>query len=182
MMRAKRIVLPVAIAACAWCLALAAEPPAGPTEEPPRVSVAVARDRAELMHGVYAATLEVMHERYFHGERATVPARALEDVFAEIKRQSQAEARWISVNTRPMSINHEPKTEFEKQAARELASGKSSLEAVEDGYYRRAGRISLHGGCISCHAGFFAEASASAKFAGLIISVPVTAESNGEAR
>ena len=179
-MRPIHVVVPLAIVVGAWCFAMAAEPPATSEAVPPRVGVAVARDRAELMHGVYAATLEVMHERYFHGERVTVPARALEDVFAEIKRQSQAEARWISVNTKPMSINHAPKTEFEKRAAKELASGKTSVEAVEDGYYRRAGRISLHGGCVSCHAGFFTEASTSAKFAGLIISVPVTGESNRE--
>src|SRR5437870_2085923 len=57
-----------------------------PVEQPP-VSVTAARDRAQVLHGVYVATLEVMHERYFHDEKAIVPARALEDVFAEMARQ-----------------------------------------------------------------------------------------------
>ena len=47
-----------------------------------RVPVAVARDRAKLMHEIYSATLEVMHDRYFHADRAVVPARAMEDVFS----------------------------------------------------------------------------------------------------
>ena len=146
-------------------------------EEKFRVPLTVARERAKLMHDIYAATLDMMHERYFHGDRAVVPARAMQDVFSEIKRQSHTEARWISVNLKPMSIDHEPTSDFEKKAAKELANGKTELEVVEDGYYRRAGAIPLSGGCIGCHAGFSTDASTSAKFAGLIISVPVTSDS-----
>lgn len=142
-----------------------------------RVSVVVARDRAKLMHDIYAATLDVMHHRYFRGERTTVPARALEEVFSEIKLQSKAEARWISVNMPPMSIDHEPSSEFEKKAAQEIAAGKSEVEVVADGYYRRASPIPLTSGCVSCHGGFFREPSKTPKFAGLVISVPVTSDS-----
>ncbi len=138
-----------------------------------RVEVAVARDRAKLMHEVYTATLDVIHERYFHGERAIIPARAMEDVFAEMNRRSKAEARWISVNVRAMSIHHEPKTAFEKRAAEVIADGQAEFELVENGYYRRAGAIPLADSCVSCHAGFFRENSKRPKFAGLVISVPV---------
>ena len=78
------------------------------------VPLDVARDRAKVMHDVYEATLEVMHHRYFHGNRATVPARAMQDIFSAIERQSKVKARWISVNMKPMSLDHEPETEFEK--------------------------------------------------------------------
>ncbi len=138
-----------------------------------RVSVAVARERAKLMHEIYSATLDVMHERYFRDERAIVPARALEDVFADIERQSNIKARWIAVNTRAMSISHEPKSEFEKRAAREIAGGKREVEAVEDGYFRRAGAIPLASGCVQCHIGFFKEPPKSPRFASLVISIPV---------
>jgi hypothetical protein len=139
-------------------------------------SLAKAREQAQTMHSLYAATLEIMHDRYFHGDRAVVPARALEDVFDEIKRQSKVEASWISVNTKPMSVDHEPKSPFEKQAAKELAAGKEEFELVEDGVYQRAGAIPLHGGCISCHSGFFAQAPTTPRFAGLIIRVPLAKE------
>lgn len=143
-----------------------------------RVPVPIARDRAKTMHDIYIATLHMMHDRYFHGDRAIVPARAMQDVFAEIKQQSHTDARWISVNLKPMSIDHEPKGDFEIRAAKELASGKTELEVVEDGYYRRARAIPLSGGCISCHAGFFTDTSTAAKFAGLVISVPVISNSD----
>ena len=142
-----------------------------------RVSLAVARDRAELMHRVYEATLEVMHDRYFHGDRAIVPARAMQDVFAEMQRQSDYQARWIAVNLKAMSVDHEVETEFEKRAAKEISAGKSVIETIENGYYRRAGAIPLGSNCISCHAGFFRTPPTKPKFAGLVISIPLRAES-----
>ncbi len=139
----------------------------------PRVPVAVARERAELMHRIYAATLDMLHHRYFHDSRAMVPARAMEDVFAEMATQSQVEAHWIAVNMRAMSLSHEPKNEFEKAAAQEIADGKETYELVENGYYRRAGAIPLASGCANCHGGFFKEPPKTPRFAALVISVPV---------
>jgi len=145
--------------------------------------LAVARDRAKVMHEVYEATLEVMHHRYFHGDRATVPARAMQDIFSTIERQSKMKARWISVNMKPMSIDHEPETEFEKTAAKAISKGKSHVDVVENGYYRRAGAIPLRSGCVGCHGGLSSGASTTPKFAGLVISVPLSEnESSNSAR
>lgn len=148
----------------------------------PRVSLEVARDRAKLLHDVYASTLDVMHRRYFHGDRATVPARAMEDVFSEMRREYSIEARWIAASLRAMNIDHDPETPFEKQAAREITSGKTEVEEVHSGYYRRAVAISLSGGCMNCHSGSLSQ-STRKHFAGLVISIPVddgndSAESN----
>ncbi len=137
------------------------------------LSVEAARDRAKVMHDVYAATLEVLHHRYFHRDRAIIPARAMQDIFEEIERQSKTEARWISASMKPMSVDHEPTSEFEKRAAKEIAAGTEQLEVVEDGYYRRAGAIPLSDGCVGCHGGFFKPQSKTPKFAGLVISVPI---------
>lgn len=162
-------------------VALCAQPPASSNDRPAgdsqgAVPLAVARDRAKLMHEIYTSTLEVMHHRYFHGDKAMVPARALEDVFSDMRRQSKVDARWISANTKPMSIDHEPKTDFEKRAALEISRGTLELDAVEEGYYRHAGAIPLHGGCVNCHGGFFREASKTPKYAGLVISIPLTGD------
>lgn len=156
-----------------------ASPPtavAGAADETGRVTVAVARERAKLMHDIYAATLEVLHDRYFHIDRAVLPARAMEDIFAELKRQARGEAKWMAVNLRAMNINNEPKSEFELRAAKEIAAGKGEFEILEDGYYRRAAAIPLAGGCVSCHGGFAREQTRSPKFAALVISLPVVAD------
>lgn len=146
-------------------------------EKAQALSVEVARDRAKVMHELYATTLEVMHHRYFHGDRAIVPARAMEDIFAELERTSQVQARWISVNMKPMSVSHAPKSDFEKRAANELSTEKPAIEVVEDGYYRRARAIPLAAECVSCHAGFFKAPTKTPKFAGLVISIPVETKS-----
>jgi hypothetical protein len=150
--------------------------PEGGSEVAQRVTIETARDRAKLMHEIYASTLDVMHHRYFHSNRSVVPARALEDVFAEMARQSKGQARWISVNTKPMSIDNKPRNEFEKKAAKQLAAGKEDFELVEQGVYHRAAPIPLTAGCIGCHTGLMAPTSKSPRLAGLVISIPVSEE------
>jgi len=162
-----------------FCAYVAAEEAATPGERPDPsapVTVAVARDRAQLMQRIYANTLEVMHDRYFHDERAIVPARAMEDVFTQLKKETNIGARWISVNTKPMSLHHEPKSDFEKQAAKEISAGKEAFELVEKGYYQRAIAIPLGSNCVSCHTGFFMGAPKSPRFAALVVRIPVTQE------
>jgi hypothetical protein len=97
----------------------------------------------------------------------------MEDVFAEVEKLSNIKAGWISVNTKAMSIQHEPKNDFEKQAAKAIAAGKGEFELVENGVYHRAGAIPLGAGCVACHTGFFSKTPQTQRFAGLVISVPI---------
>ncbi len=138
--------------------------------------VAAARERAKLLHDVYASTLEMLHHYYFRAEGAVLPARAMEDVFSDMAESSKDKARWISVNTEAMSIQHEPKTEFEKKAAAVLATGKGEYEFVDGGVYRRAAAIPLRSSCVSCHTKHFAVPPKTPRFAGLVISIPLSAE------
>ncbi|MEK6235559.1 MAG: DUF3365 domain-containing protein [Planctomycetales bacterium] len=138
-----------------------------------RVSVESARERARLAHNIYATTLDVIHHRYFRNERSTIPARAMEDVFSQIARQENIKGRWIAVNAKAMSIDHKPRDDFEKQAAKAIAAGSEDYERVENGVYRRAKGISLmNRGCLICHLGFGASGKTQ-RFAGLVITIPV---------
>lgn len=156
---------------------LSADPPKGEPKpeagERHRVPVADARKRAELMHEIFADTLDVVHHRYFRREGAVLPARALEDVFARIEKRSNVKARWIAVNTQAMSVNHEPESAFEKKAAEELGAGKAEYSRVEDGYYLEARPIPLGAGCIGCHTKLSPIIDKKPRFAGLVIAIPV---------
>lgn len=143
---------------------------------PIRLSVAAAKEQARVMQVIYTATLDAMHHHYFHTNKAILPARAMQDIFEDVAEETHSTARWISVNTRAMSIDNEPKTDFEKQAATELGAGKPKFERVEDGYYRLAAPIRLTSGCVSCHSGNFTAQPKSPRFAGLVISIPVQPE------
>lgn len=145
-----------------------------PVEDDARVSIDVARERAAVLHVAYAATLDTIHHHYFRREQAVLPARAMEEIFSDVARKSNVKARWIAVNTQPMSVDHEPEGDFEKQAAAELTAGKGKFEAVENGYFRSASAISLHGGCLSCHHNSsFGPPPRGARYAGLVLSVPI---------
>lgn len=168
----------VTVVFCA-AMTLNADPPRIPGKEPDSagfLSVAEARERAKLMHEIHSATLEAMHRHYFRRERAVLPARAMEDVFAEIDKQVKVKTRWIAVNTPAMSIDHEPRTEFEKEAALELASGKAAFERVVEGSYYRAGVIPLGPGCLSCHTRLGVLPAKTPRVAGLVISIPMKTE------
>jgi|GEM_PF-3530951 len=60
--------------------------PEKPIPNEVRYSSEDARIRAKLMNEIYIATLDMLHHRYFHQERTMVPARAMEDVFSELKK------------------------------------------------------------------------------------------------
>jgi len=144
------------------------------SDDKKQVSVEIARERAKLTHNIYAATLDVIHHRYFREDRSAVPARAMEDVFSVIARRENIKAKWIAVNTRAMSIDHQPHGDFEKQAAKAIAAGKREYELVEHGIYRRAEGISLmNRGCLGCHLRF-GSSGKTERFAGLVITIPVT--------
>ena len=121
-------------------------------EEEIPLSVAEARGRAKLLHEAYEATLLTIHRQYFHeGKGMPVPSRALEDIFHRVARRSNVEARWIAVNAQAMSIDHNPRDDFEKAAVRALDAGQESYELLERDTYRRAGAVTLFGDCIKCH-------------------------------
>ena len=149
---------------------------AAPSAAKLEAAVSVARERAKLLHDVYSTTLKVMHHRYFRQDGPVLPARAMEDVFEDMADLSGDKANWIAVNTKAMSINHEPSTDFEKKAAEELSGGKEDFELVGDGVYQRAAVIPLRSSCISCHTKMFSEPPKSPRYAALVISIPLKVE------
>lgn len=144
----------------------------------PRVSLEVAKEKAALLHQVYASTLDIVHRHFFRNDRAILPARAVEDIFEDVERETKIESRWIAVNTKAMSVNHEPETEFEDFVAKELTDGKELVEKVEDGFYRSATPVPLGSKCVGCHTGVFSAPPKSPRMAGLIISIPILKEAS----
>ena len=141
-------------------------------EAPKTISVEAAREQARLLHDALHSTLLIVHRKYYReDEKLPIPSSVLDDVFEELQRTRNIKFRWISVNAEAMNIDHEPKTEFEKQAAEVLSSGKKEFEQVEKGIYRHVGTICLPSQCLKCH--MPNRRSTATRFAGLIISLPV---------
>lgn len=162
------------VIALSFSLTLCAEAPKEKTEPAEeRVTVAEARTQAKLMHEIYSNTLVVTHHYYFRHDGKTLPARAMDDVFEQIEKDTKIKTRWIAVNTPAMSINHEAKSDFEKKAVDELSGGKTDYDRVEEGFYRRATVIPLGAGCVGCHTKLFQTTAKTPRFAGLVISIPV---------
>ena len=50
-----------------------------------------------------------------------------------------------------MSVDHQAKDDFDKQAVKALTAGKPFYEATIDGRYRRAAPVTLSSDCLKCH-------------------------------
>ena len=162
------------VGCCGWLLWLAGGAPAEGKQPETRLTVAEARMQARLLHETYVATLQAMHRRYFRDDaKQPVPSRVMEEVFADISVRFNVKARWFAVNAQVMTLEHEPRDEFEREAGRRFVAGQEEHEQVENGVYRRAGAIALFSSCVKCHAPAPMRPDV-ARYAGLTISVPVS--------
>lgn len=122
-----------------------AAPPAPPTREE-------AKARARLLHETVHGSLLVMHRDLFReDEKFTLPARSLDDVFAEVKARHGVEMAWLAVNADAMDVSHAADDDFEKKAVEAIAAGAEEFDAVEGDRYRFAGRVRLASECLKCH-------------------------------
>jgi len=134
-----------------------------------------ARGRARLLHETMHATLQIVHHEYYReDEGLKLPARTLKAVFEELARECNVKARWLAVDGQAMNVDHQPQDEYEKAAAKALASGKREFEQFEGGVYRYAGPITLDSHCLKCHVPN--RTSTEARTAGLIITMQVNAK------
>lgn len=151
------------------------EPTAGVTAQPALPKVDEARRRAEILHEAMHATLQIVHLQYFReDEGVAIPAATLRSVFRELSRRQGVELRWLAVNAQAMNADHEPASDFEKEAARKLAAGATSHEQVEAGTYRRVGVIGLESECLKCHQP--TRMDTRPRTAGLVIAMPVAGD------
>lgn len=138
-------------------------------------SVDEARQRARLLHETLHDTLQLVHSRYYReDEGLEIPAGALKHVFKGLAERNGVELRWLAVNARAMSIDHNPRDEFEKEAAKALAAGKDEYELVAGGTYRYAGPITLKAECLKCH--LPSRSSNDSRRAGLLIEMPIASK------
>ena len=138
------------------------------------VTAVEARVRARILHETVHGALQVIHRDFFEeDESRVIPSHSLEDVFKELARSQGIKVRWLAVNARAMNVDNEPRTEFEKQAVKELSAGKAEFEQVTDKEYQFTGSIRLASQCLKCHLPM--RKSNEARVAGLVISMPLKA-------
>ena len=184
------------------CVRLVAEPPVteAPTQDSPAASskldshtstrqatpassiphpksIDEARARAKLLHEMIRGSLQIMHRDFFDEDGSgAIPSASMEDVFHELGRSYSVQVKWLVVNTDVVNVDHKPSDEFERSAARALASGQDAYETAsppESERYRYAGPIRLRSQCLKCHVK--RRTSNEDRVAGLVISMPLAA-------
>lgn len=141
-------------------------------EEKTTISVTEARHRARILHDAFGGALQVMHRDFFReDQRLKLPSKSLEDVFAEMLETHQIVLRWLAVNANAMNVDHQPKTDFDKQAIKVLSGNNEEFEMVSNDTFRFAGAIPLSASCVRCHVRN--RTSNNEKKAALSISIPL---------
>lgn len=146
-------------------------------------TVSEARGRALLLHETIHGMLQIMHRDFFDEDDAhSIPSASMEDVFHELERSQGVTVNWLVVNTDVVNVDHRPRDDFEKAAAKALAAGKPRHESFEDSgtagpsHYRYAGPIRLRSQCLKCHVKI--RTSNEDRVAGLVISMPVVGDAD----
>lgn len=135
-----------------------------------------ARNRARLLHDALHGTLQTVHRDYYReNEGLKIPAATLKGVFEDLSKSRGVELRWLAIDARAMNVDHEPQSDFDKEAVKAIHGGKEFHEAVDGGRYRYAGAIVLHAECLKCH--LPARSSNKARSAALVITMPIAAPS-----
>lgn len=115
-------------------------------------SLAEARSRARLLFELAHGSLQVMHRDFFDDEKAhAIPSASLDDVFAEMKSSFDVEMKWLNAGTDIVNTDHQPRGDFEVQAAKRIQRGESAVEQSVDGKYQYVGAIRLRSQCLKCH-------------------------------
>lgn len=131
----------------------------------------LARVRAHLLHETLHGALQVMHRDFFKaGQSLKIPSHSLEDVFLELQNTHGVQLRWIAVNTKAMSIDNKPESEFELAAVEQLKKGKPTYERLDADRYQFAGAIRLSASCLACH--LSGRRDNNDRLAGLVITIP----------
>ncbi len=136
------------------------------------VSVDEARQQAKLLHETVHGMLQVVHRDFFDEEESLkIPSASFEDVFEELEQSHGVSLRWMSVNTKAMNVDNEPETDFEKDAAKALISGKKEYEASNGETFQYVGTVRLSSRCLKCHVP--RRSNNKDRAAGLVISIPL---------
>lgn len=172
----RRLAFPATLTLVAATLVVGSSPAEeSPSPNDRSAATAVARGRAELLHETIHAALHIVHQQYYReDEGLPIPAAALKSVFRELAERQRVELRWLAVDAEAMNVEHLPRDEFEKQAVRALASGRTAFEAAEQGVYRRVQAIALTSECLKCHVPN--RTSTKPRTAGLVIAMPLEHE------
>ena len=88
------------------------------------------REQVKMLDQIYKNAVVSITKRYVGTQDEQPAIMVAQDVFGAMKKQGWHSAKLVDATGDPMSESNAPKTEFEKEAARAVDSGKSYFERV----------------------------------------------------
>jgi hypothetical protein len=88
------------------------------------------RERVKMLDDLYKNAVVSITTRYVSNQDGQPAIMVAKDIFGAMKKQGWHSAKLVDATGEPMSDANAPKTDFEKDAARAMNSGKSYFESV----------------------------------------------------
>jgi hypothetical protein len=136
-----------------------------------------ARQNVKMLDDVYKATVVLITDKYVHSENDFPAGSAAVALFAAVKKKGWHEVRLVDAAGEPIIENNAPRDDFEKEAVKQLKSGKDYYEQVVSADGKRELRAAtpipvVSKKCIMCHPNY-ADAKEGAPIGVLAYRIPV---------
>jgi hypothetical protein len=99
-------------------------------EPEPDAAVSRTREQVKMLDDLYKNAVVSITRRYVSNQDNEPAIKVAQDIFGAMKKQGWHSAKLVDSTGEPMDDANAPKTDFEKEAAREINSGKSYFDRV----------------------------------------------------
>jgi hypothetical protein len=117
-----------------------------------KYSLKEARQTVDMLNDLYVTAVVGIHGTYVKDRSIPAAATVARSVFKSMAEKGWPQTRWLSTTGKPFNPDHNPKDQFEKDAAAALKTGKAKFERVENGKLRVATLVPIvDKSCLMCH-------------------------------
>ena len=88
------------------------------------------RERVKMLDDLYKNAVVSITKRYVNDQDEQPAIMVAQDVFASMRKQGWHSAKLVDATGEPVNEGNAPKTDFEKEAARVINSGKAYFDRV----------------------------------------------------
>ena len=88
------------------------------------------REQVKMLDDLYKTAVVSITKRYVGGQKGQPAIMVAQDIFGAMRKQGWHSAKLVDATGEPLNEDNEPKTEFEKQAMKEINSGKPYFDRV----------------------------------------------------
>lgn len=160
-----------------WYVAAGAAEPTKPADKPGDAAVERARKQVRMLDDLYKTAVVLITEHYVKEDSDLSAGSAAKALFKAMKEKGWHEVRLLDATGKPIDEDNVAKDDFEKEAIKQITSGKAYYDRVVEGQNGRKLRAAtaipvVMKKCVMCH-DHYQEAKNGAAIGALSYTLPI---------